>query len=170
MDDERTLIQRSQQGDERAFGTLIRGYEGRLSTLIRYTLDGDADHDEVMQDTLMAAWRSLPALRELDRFAPWLFAIARNRLRDATRAWTRRDTPTADGAERSRWTHHGRASRNARVVRPARRRPGLASRATTCHASVLRRRSHNRGNRRTARVARRNRQAPTLRVQTPASA
>ena len=45
----------------------------------------------------MAAWRSLPALRELDRFAPWLFAIARNRLRDATRAWTRRDTPTADG-------------------------------------------------------------------------
>jgi len=45
---------------------------------------GDLDRDEcedVVQDAFVRAFRALGTLKERDRFAPWLFTIARNRAR-----------------------------------------------------------------------------------------
>jgi RNA polymerase sigma factor (sigma-70 family) len=89
-------IQRCQEGDERAFAALVEAYSSRIRTLVRFTLDRDADVDDVVQDTFAAAWRDLPSLHELDRFGPWLFAIARNRCRDAMKGAARRERATDD--------------------------------------------------------------------------
>ena len=96
MSDELSAIRRCQQGDERAFAILVEVYISRVRTLVRFTLDRDADVDDVVQETFAAAWRNFASLQDAARFAPWLFAIARNRCRDAMKAAGRRERATDD--------------------------------------------------------------------------
>ena len=96
MIDELSVIRRCQQGDERAFAVLVAAYIARVRTLVRFTLGRDADVDDVVQDAFAAAWRDLVSLHDATRFAPWLFAIARNRCRDAMKRSARRESPTDD--------------------------------------------------------------------------
>ena len=42
-------------------------------------------HDDLMQETLLAAWHGLPQLREVEAVVPWMFGIARNQGRKAYR-------------------------------------------------------------------------------------
>ncbi len=67
---------------------------------------GDAGAEDLAQDAFLAAWRALPALREPDRFGPWLHRIALNRCRSSVRGNGRVreiqmpptiDEPTASG-------------------------------------------------------------------------
>jgi RNA polymerase sigma-70 factor (ECF subfamily) len=67
--------------------------------LLRYFVAGGAarsEADDLVQETLVRAWRGLAQLREREKLIPWLFAIAR-RVRSSYR--TRR------GAERARLVH-----------------------------------------------------------------
>lgn len=50
---------------------------------------GAGDARDVTQDALVAAWRELPRLREVDRFLPWLRRIAVNRCRNHLRSRAR---------------------------------------------------------------------------------
>ena len=53
--------------------------------------------DDVVQDVLVHMHRGLAAVREDDRFAAWMFQIARNAITDAGRKRAR--TPIANGVE-----------------------------------------------------------------------
>lgn len=53
---------------------------------------GAADARDVTQETLIAAWRELPRLRNPDRFVPWLRRILMNRCRNQLRSRSRRPT------------------------------------------------------------------------------
>jgi len=53
--------------------------------------------DDVVQDVLVHMHRGLPTVREDDRFAAWMFQIARNAITDAGRKLAR--TPVAEGVE-----------------------------------------------------------------------
>jgi RNA polymerase sigma-70 factor (ECF subfamily) len=53
--------------------------------------------DDVVQDVLVHMHRGLPSVREDDRFAAWMFQIARNAITDAGRKRAR--TPVAEGVE-----------------------------------------------------------------------
>jgi RNA polymerase sigma-70 factor (ECF subfamily) len=50
-----------------------------------------ADVDDVVQDVLVRAHRSLGAVRDDQRFAPWLYAVARTAIADRGRARARAD-------------------------------------------------------------------------------
>lgn len=45
--------------------------------------------DDVMQETLLAAWHGLPQLRDVEAVVPWMFGIARNQGRKAYRTTSR---------------------------------------------------------------------------------
>lgn len=91
------LVRRSVQGDESAFAGLVRRYLGTVTRLIRYQV-GDCETEDLLQETLIQAWKDLPRLRDPDRVRPWLLQVARNRCRDFFKGAQRRELPTA-GAE-----------------------------------------------------------------------
>ena len=74
----RDLVERAQRGDREAFAALAETSIGDLYNLAQLMLsDGDLAQDAV-QEALIAAWRDLRALRDPDRFRPWLRRILVN--------------------------------------------------------------------------------------------
>ncbi|BBH69531.1 RNA polymerase sigma factor [Actinoplanes sp. OR16] len=76
------LVVRAQLGDRRALSELVGHWH---LPLWRYVRRMTADADDITQQAWATALGSLPHLREPDRFAPWLFTIARRRLMDQLR-------------------------------------------------------------------------------------
>ena len=72
------LVDRAKQGDEEAFGALT-GMVGDRCMAIAYRILRDADlAEDAVQTALVSAWRELPALRDPDRFEPWLHRMLVN--------------------------------------------------------------------------------------------
>lgn len=73
-------------GDAEAFGRLVGVYE-RPAVGTAYRLLGNmADAQEVVQEALLRAYRSLARLKEPTRFGPWLLRIVSNLSLNARRA------------------------------------------------------------------------------------
>lgn len=73
------LVVRSQAGDDVAFEQLVLRFHQPLRYYLRRMLDS-ADHvDDVLQETWLAAYRTLRRLRRPESFVPWIYRIARNR-------------------------------------------------------------------------------------------
>ncbi|MEU4563093.1 sigma-70 family RNA polymerase sigma factor [Actinoplanes sp. NPDC023936] len=68
------LVVRAQLGDRRALAELVGHWH---EPLWRYVRRMTPNADDVTQQAWAAALGSLPRLREPERFAPWLFTIAR---------------------------------------------------------------------------------------------
>lgn len=79
------LVRRAREGDRSAFEELVR----RTSRLIyaRLYLDTSDPHlaEDLLQETLLRAYRSLRTLWDPAGFRPWLLAIAQNVLTDSAR-------------------------------------------------------------------------------------
>jgi RNA polymerase sigma-70 factor, ECF subfamily len=82
------LVVAARQGQVQAFSTLVERHWGRLVRLAR-TVVGDADAEDLVQDSLVTAWDKLGALREPGSFLPWMLrTVARASVRRARRrAW-----------------------------------------------------------------------------------
>jgi RNA polymerase sigma factor (sigma-70 family) len=73
-------LEAARNGDQEAFGRLIEPLQGKLYGYIRKAMNFSADADDVFQETVLRAFRFLPAFRP-GSFAVWLFAIAHNEAR-----------------------------------------------------------------------------------------
>src|SRR4051812_49229972 len=60
---------------------------------------GPHEADDCLQETLIAALRAYPRLREGSNVRAWLFTIARNKALDEHRARARRPVPVAEALE-----------------------------------------------------------------------
>ena len=74
----RSLLQRCQGGDEEALEELIRTWERRLFYYVRRLVDCEADAWDVLQQTWTRVVKSIARVRDLNKFAPWLYRTARN--------------------------------------------------------------------------------------------
>ena len=70
------IVRLAQAGDIAARDELITAHLSLIYNIIGRALDGHADVDDLVQDTMLRAIRGLPGLREPDRFRSWLVAIA----------------------------------------------------------------------------------------------
>lgn len=69
------LVQRARSGDPDAFEALIRAAGDHLLAVARKILrDPDAAED-ALQQAVIRGWRSLPRLRDPERFDAWLYRI-----------------------------------------------------------------------------------------------
>jgi RNA polymerase sigma-70 factor (ECF subfamily) len=73
--DQRAIVEQAQRGDHDAFAVLARTTVARLDAAARLILRDRELARDVVQDTLMAAWRNLPGLRDPDRFEAWLHRL-----------------------------------------------------------------------------------------------
>lgn len=74
-EEDRELVRRAQGGDEPAFGVLVERHGDRAYALALRILRSTSDAEEVAQDALVRAWRSLPRFRGDSAFSSWLYRI-----------------------------------------------------------------------------------------------
>lgn len=79
------LLERARGGDTEAFGELCRAYEARLLRQAYVVCGHEAQAEELAQDTLVEAWRSLHQYNGRCRFFTWLCAILLHRHRNIVR-------------------------------------------------------------------------------------
>jgi RNA polymerase sigma-70 factor (ECF subfamily) len=95
---ESNLVRKARDGDRTAFEELVRR-TSRLVFARLYLETGDAHRaEDLLQETLLLAYRSLGRLTDSGRFRSWLLTIAQNVLSDAVRrdARLKRAAPRAD--------------------------------------------------------------------------
>ena len=69
---DRQLVERAIQGDEDAYAGLMAIAGDRLLAIAYRILRDLHQAEDAVQVALVSAWRDLPALRDADRFEPWL--------------------------------------------------------------------------------------------------
>ena len=87
------LLSRAQAGDQDAFGELVGPYQRELQAHCYRILGSVQDAEDVVQETLLAAWRGLAGFEELSSVRAWLYRIATNRCLNALRDVGRRQPP-----------------------------------------------------------------------------
>jgi RNA polymerase sigma factor (sigma-70 family) len=102
---ESQALARAAAGDRAAFGHLVRAHQGYLRQWLRRLCGGDAAlADDLAQDALLAAWRSLPGFRGEAAFRTWLTRLAYRAWLQSRRAPERHladeEASTPDPAER----------------------------------------------------------------------
>jgi RNA polymerase sigma-70 factor (ECF subfamily) len=74
------------EGDEHAFGELVKSHQSFVRNLLRTWLRGDnARADDLAQETFLKAYRNLHQFSGAGKFSTWLYKIAYNEFR----AWIR---------------------------------------------------------------------------------
>ena len=73
------------QGDRDAFEMIIRSSSRNLFAIAYGILQNREEAEDVVQDTLVKAWKSRWRVRDPEKFPAWLSTIARHRARDLAR-------------------------------------------------------------------------------------
>lgn len=89
---DRTLVLRAQDGDPDAFDVLIDRHQGRLFRIAYLVLGDRQDSEDVVQETLLTAWKRLHLLEDPDAVRAWLAQICTRRATDIARRRARRAT------------------------------------------------------------------------------
>lgn len=89
------LVDLALAGEVGAFGELARRYRPAMLTLAERYVGRNSGAEDVVQDSLLLAYRSLTSLRNPSRFAAWLHAITRRRATRYSRG-EKRVTPHDD--------------------------------------------------------------------------
>ncbi|MFV2197683.1 RNA polymerase sigma factor [Nocardiopsis sp. LOL_012] len=79
------LVVRCQLGEREAFRELVERWHAPLWRYLRSVADSSDLADDLAQEAWVAVLRGLPRLRRPERFAPWLFTIARRAVTDHLR-------------------------------------------------------------------------------------
>src|SRR5712691_9159149 len=91
--DESTLLPALRAGDERAFQRLTDRYHRELLVHCYRMLGSFHDAEDVLQETLLRAWRGLESFEGRSALRPWLYRIATNVCLDAIASRRRRALP-----------------------------------------------------------------------------
>lgn len=112
---EKTLVKRAMRGNPKAFGTLVEREQEYLYRMAFLYVRQEQDALDVVQESILKAYKSLKTLREPEYFRTWLTKIVINTAQDTLRArsarlpWRRSWTcpPQRDCPPRSAWTCTG---------------------------------------------------------------
>ena len=73
------LLARARAGDGEAFWQLVEPHRHELQVHCYRVLGSQADAEDLLQETLLAAWQSLPGFAGRASHRSWLYRIATNR-------------------------------------------------------------------------------------------
>ena len=76
--DESVLVSQAREGDTRAFGELVRRYEGKIFRLAQHITQNREDAEDVLQETFLKAYEHLDQFQGNSKFYTWIVRIAVN--------------------------------------------------------------------------------------------
>lgn len=82
---EQAIYRAAIQGDRDAFEAVIRSFSRSLFAIAYGILQNREEAEDVVQDTLVKAWKSRWRVRDAAKFPAWISTIARHRARDLAR-------------------------------------------------------------------------------------
>ena len=88
--DRSRALERARQGDSDAFSALVEPHLRELQVHCYRILGSVQDAEDILQETLLAAWRGLDRFEERSSLRVWLYRIATNRCLNALRDRGRR--------------------------------------------------------------------------------
>ncbi|TWS20820.1 RNA polymerase sigma factor [Tsukamurella asaccharolytica] len=80
-----TLTRRAQRGDAQAFDMLVQRHGPALYRFVARTTPQRTDCDDIVQESLIAAWKALPSFAFRSSLRTWLFSIATRKTADVLR-------------------------------------------------------------------------------------
>ncbi len=83
-------LERAQAGDDEAFRQLTEPYRRELLVHCYRLLGSFTDAEDLLQETMLAAWRGLAGYQQRASMRTWLYRIATNQCLNAVRAASRR--------------------------------------------------------------------------------
>ena len=100
------MLSRARAGDQDAFRKLTDPYQRELHLHIYRIVGSTQDAEDLLQETLLAAWRGLEQFEGRASLRAWLYRIATNRSLDALRANRRRpdEELVSQMPEPTRWS------------------------------------------------------------------
>ena len=100
------ILARARAGDEDAFRELTDPYRRELQLHVYRIVGSAQDAEDLLQETLLAAWRGLEQFEGRASVRAWLYRIATNRSLDALRSRRRRpeDQRMTQMPEPTRWS------------------------------------------------------------------
>src|SRR6266536_5898038 len=87
----------ARNGDQHAFGSLIEPYQRELQVHCYRLLGSLQDAEDLVQETLLRAWRRIDSFEGRASFRAWLYKIATNACFDTLDKRRRRDLPHTAG-------------------------------------------------------------------------
>jgi RNA polymerase sigma-70 factor (ECF subfamily) len=84
------LVQDFLNGDVQAFNRLVLLYQTKIYNLALNYVKNPEEAKDLAQDVFVTVYRSLPKLREKEKFTPWLYQIAVNHCRNRYKKLSRR--------------------------------------------------------------------------------
>lgn len=88
------LVRKAQKGDKTAFDLLVRKYQHRIAAVVSRLVRDHGECQDVVQDSFIKAFRSLPSFRGDSQFYTWMYRIAVNTAKNHLASRKRR--PGAD--------------------------------------------------------------------------
>ncbi|MHA2645534.1 MAG: RNA polymerase sigma factor [bacterium JZ-2024 1] len=79
----REMVERAQRGEAEAMGELIEAFSSRIFAFFYSRFANRAFAEDLVQETFLKAWERITQLRDVTKFVPWLYSIARHCLCDA---------------------------------------------------------------------------------------
>jgi len=90
MSDEHLLVERCRRGDPEAFRQLVEPCVERLFSTLYGMIGSREDAEDLLQEALLTAYRSLGSFRKEASFYTWLYRVAVNRARNELKRRARR--------------------------------------------------------------------------------
>ena len=75
---EKILVEKSQNGDTRAFEQLIKMHEQKIYNLLLNMTGNKTVSEDFLQETFLNAWQKIKSFRGNSEFSTWLYRIAVN--------------------------------------------------------------------------------------------
>lgn len=72
------LVRACREGDQEAFGELVRKYQGKIYSLAYGMVGNHADADDLAQEIFLKTYRNIAKFRFKSSFYTWLYRIALN--------------------------------------------------------------------------------------------
>jgi RNA polymerase sigma-70 factor (ECF subfamily) len=101
--DDAELVRRARDGDDRAYGALVRRYMRSAYAVAMSVTGRHEDAEDASQESFLVALRRLDECRSPEKFGGWLMTIVRNRSRNLVRRESLRDSDPVPAAA----SHHG---------------------------------------------------------------
>ncbi|MDH3307936.1 MAG: RNA polymerase sigma factor [Acidimicrobiia bacterium] len=105
--DDATLVALSKEGDQRAFGVLVRRHQASVARLAGFVSGSFDAAEDITQETFVKAYRALDRFQDGAPFRPWILRIAANTAKNHRRSLGRKARlslkvaalPTAGGTD-----------------------------------------------------------------------